>query len=44
MNVPELYFIPMNREVVRSSLIAMGWHVVEDHDRSPRIGGRDYEW
>lgn len=40
----EVYFLPIDRKAVRSSLIAVGWHVVEDHDRSPRIGGRDYEW
>jgi hypothetical protein len=40
----EVYFLPIDREAVRSSLMAVGWHVVQDRDRSPRIGGRDYEW
>lgn len=33
-----------NRELVRASLTAAGWHVVENRDRSPRVGGRKCEW
>jgi len=37
-------FVTHDRVAIRAALVELGWHVVEDTDRSARIGGKDYEW
>jgi len=37
-------FVTYERVAIRAALVELGWHVVEDRDRSARIGGKDYEW